>query len=180
MSHFAILDKKTNTVVQVIRVDNGILEVQDQPIPDTKPQDWTIKEDENRGIAHLTRVFKDGIPNLGPVEDYYFKQTSYNADGTNKKWYNFAGIGHKYDKNNNAFVAPKPTKNPLPPQVILTDPSTGVNGPSGKDIELGGSEEDPIETPVELTPLAGTWELDEKFRWVFIEEIKIALPPIKK
>ena len=51
-------------------------------------------EDENLGIEFLTNLHGWSI----------WKQTSYN--GSIRK--NFAGVGHTYDEDRDAFIAPKP------------------------------------------------------------------------
>ena len=55
-------------------------------------------EDENLGIEFLTNLHGWAI----------WKQTSYN--GSIRK--NFAGIGHTYDEDRDAFISPKPTQYP--------------------------------------------------------------------
>ena len=55
-------------------------------------------EQENIGIDYLTKLTGWAI----------WKQTSYN--GNIRK--NFAGIGHTYDEDRNAFISPKPTQYP--------------------------------------------------------------------
>ena len=99
MAHFAQLDEN-NIVLNVIVVADS---------DTTNPE--TGEEDENIGIAFLKRLFG---------ENSRWKQTSYN---TRKGVYydpetglpgkkppfrkNYAGIGHRYDEEMNAFI-PKP------------------------------------------------------------------------
>jgi len=80
MAHFAQLNA-INDVVNVIAVDNiNIL------------KDGV--EDEATGIRYLIKV--TNYP--------FWKQTSYN--GTFRK--NYAGTGHYYDENRDAFITPQP------------------------------------------------------------------------
>lgn len=71
------------------------------------------KLDENNIVTHVSVVDnvnaeteKQGIEYLKSIhgEDTIWVQTSYNA----KIRKNFAGVGYFYDKQNDAFIAPKP------------------------------------------------------------------------
>lgn len=81
MAHFAKLDDN-NVVVSVHVVNNDVL--QNLPFPDS----------ESVGVQFLSNLHSH--PN--------WKQTSYNA--TFRK--NYAGIGHTYRADIDAFVAPQP------------------------------------------------------------------------
>ena len=72
-----------------------------------------VKLDENNIVTHVSVVDninaeteKQGIEYLKSIHGEYtiWVQTSYNA----KIRKNFAGIGYFYDKQNDAFIAPKP------------------------------------------------------------------------
>jgi len=80
MAHFAELDKDNN-VISVISVNNDVIVINGV-------------ESEKAGIDFLTELY--GHNN--------WKQTSYN--GTIRK--NYAGIGYKYDKDFDVFIAPQP------------------------------------------------------------------------
>ena len=75
-----------NKVIEVVSVHNNEL------------KDSNGVEQENIGIDYLTKLTGWAI----------WKQTSYN--GSIRK--NFAGIGHTYDEDRNAFISPKPTQYP--------------------------------------------------------------------
>lgn len=81
MAHFAKLDEN-NLVVEVIVVDNN--DINNLPFPNSEPV----------GIEFLTQ-WSGGYTN--------WKQTSYN----NNFRKNYAGIGHTYDADRDAFIAPK-------------------------------------------------------------------------
>ena len=81
MAHFAELDE-TNTVLRVLVVGNDITTIDGV-------------EDEQRGIDFLDDLF----PESGT-----WVQTSYN----NSQRHNYAGIGHTYDAEADAFHAPSP------------------------------------------------------------------------
>ena len=82
MAHFAQLDEN-NLVTQVIVINN------------LDCQDSDGNESESVGIAFCQSL-------LG--NDTNWKQTSYN--GTIRK--NYAGIGHTYDSDKDAFIPPQP------------------------------------------------------------------------
>tara|TARA_S200002703_G_scaffold98909_1_gene85538 strand:+ start:155 stop:589 length:435 start_codon:yes stop_codon:yes gene_type:complete len=73
-------------VIEVVSVHNNEL------------KDSNGVEQENIGIDYLTKLTGWAI----------WKQTSYN--GNIRK--NFAGIGHTYDEDRDAFISPKPTQYP--------------------------------------------------------------------
>ena len=75
-----------NKVIEVLSVHNNEL------------KDANGVEQENIGIDFLTKLTGWAI----------WKQTSYN--GNIRK--NFAGIGHTYDEDRDAFISPKPTQYP--------------------------------------------------------------------
>lgn len=81
MAHFAQLDE-SNVVTQVIVVHNN---------------DCLLDgvEDEATGVAFCKSLFGG---------DTNWKQTSYN--GSIRK--NYAGVGHTFDPERDAFIAPKP------------------------------------------------------------------------
>ena len=81
MAHFAQLDEN-NIVTQVIVVHNNELMLDGE-------------ESEDKGILFCKSLFGN---------DTKWKQTSYN--GNFRK--NYAGIGYTFDKDRNAFIAPKP------------------------------------------------------------------------
>lgn len=81
MAHFAQLDEN-GLVLQVIVVHNNEL------------LDESGQESEAKGIAFCQQLLGHGR----------WVQTSYN--GSFRK--NFAGIGHTYDSQRDAFVAPRP------------------------------------------------------------------------
>ena len=85
MAHFAKINKVTNEVLHVSVVDNW------------NCVDGTDNEVEAIGIAYLEGVH-------GVHDDVYWKKTSYN--GNIRK--NYAGIGHTYDEQRDAFIPPKP------------------------------------------------------------------------
>jgi hypothetical protein len=82
MAHFAKLDKK-NVVMTVIVVNNDALN--NAPFPDSEPL----------GEAFINETFK--------TNDVW-KQTSYNNNFRKR----FAGVGHTYDAELDAFIAPTP------------------------------------------------------------------------
>lgn len=82
MAHFAELDSN-NTVLRVLVVDNMML------------KDEQGNEQEQLGISFLKSLFG---------QETVWVQTSYN--GNFRK--NYAGIGHTYDQNWDAFIAPQP------------------------------------------------------------------------
>jgi len=82
MAYFAELDLN-NIVIRVLSVDNAMLKNEQG------------NEQEQLGIDFLKSLFGANT---------VWKQTSYN--GNLRK--NYAGIGHTYDHNRDAFVAPKP------------------------------------------------------------------------
>ena len=81
MAHFAKIGLNSK-VISVHSIHNNEL------------KDANGVEDENLGIEFLTNLH--GWP--------LWKQTSYN-DNIRK---NFAGVGHTYDEDRDAFIAPKP------------------------------------------------------------------------
>jgi hypothetical protein len=81
MAHFAELDEN-NVVLRVLVVDN-------KDILDENGQ-----EQEAVGVQFLTNLFGHSR----------WKQTSYNANFRR----HFAGNGHTYDSERNAFIPPKP------------------------------------------------------------------------
>ena len=81
MAHFAQLDEN-NIVTQVIVVHNNELMLDGE-------------ESEDKGILFCKSLYGS---------DTKWKQTSYN--GNFRK--NYAGIGYTFDKDRNAFIAPKP------------------------------------------------------------------------
>ena len=97
MAHFAELDD-ANTVIRVVVVGNDITTIDGV-------------EDEQRGIDFLEGLF----PESGT-----WKQTSYwtrgnvhygedgDPDGGTPMGYNYAGIGHTFDAEADAFHAPSP------------------------------------------------------------------------
>lgn len=84
MAHFVKLNSD-NIVIDVLVVSND--DIQNLPFPESEPL----------GVAFLQKLFgeEDGIT---------WKQTSYNRNFRG----NYAGIGYKYDKNNNVFIPEKP------------------------------------------------------------------------
>ena len=82
MAHFAQLDEN-NIVIKVIVINNNEL------------YDENGIEQEQKGIDFCKSLY--GF-------DTVWKQTSYNA--SQRK--NYAGAGHKYDSDLDAFIAPKP------------------------------------------------------------------------
>ena len=82
MAHFAKLDEN-NIVTHVSVVDNW------------NCVDGDGNESEAVGVAYLKSIHG---------EDTNWKQTSYN--GNIRK--NYAGIGHTFDADRDAFIAPKP------------------------------------------------------------------------
>ena len=99
MAHFAELELKQDPtgfttddkyiVKRVVVVGNDI------PAANGTLEQHDMHED---GEFHCKKLFGGGI----------WKQTSYN--GNIRK--NFAGIGHTYDEDRNAFISPKPTQYP--------------------------------------------------------------------
>lgn len=85
MAHFAIVDKKTASVENVIVVANTDL------LKDGL-------EYEKKGVEFISDLLKLS-------EDKAVIQTSYNANFR----YNYAGIGYSYDFKNEAFITPMPT-----------------------------------------------------------------------
>lgn len=81
MAHFAELDA-SNVVLRVVVIDNADI-MQDNV------------ENEAKGIALCRDLFG---------ADTNWLQTSYNASFRK----NYAGIGHRYDAELNAFIAPQP------------------------------------------------------------------------
>ena len=82
MAHFAKLDEN-NKVIHVSVVDNW------------NTVDGSGNESEEVGVAYLKSIHG---------ADTNWKQTSYN--GNIRK--NYAGIGHTYDEQRDAFIPPKP------------------------------------------------------------------------
>ena len=80
MAHFAKMN--SNTVEQVIVVNNEVLENKDFP------------ESESIGVAFCKSLFGD---------DTEWKQTSYNGKFRGR----FAGIGWSYDPDKDEFVVPE-------------------------------------------------------------------------
>lgn len=143
MAHFAVIRKVDNVVLAVVRVDNAIT-YDDKSI-----------EQEARGVAHLQKVFKGSNTPWGPLDTIYFSQTSYNANSLPVKRYNFASKGHIIDKSRNAYIAPKPTKNP-----ILKD----ISAMTSKEL---------IQNIGQPILKEGKYEINEqKCQWVFIEVVK--------
>lgn len=116
MGHFAIVDIKTNLVREVIVVPN---EKMQSLVKETRliniagigskenlqmREVLALVDDEKKGIDFLNKFYNN-------PEDVYFVQTSYS--GSFRK--NFAGKGndetlpYRYDKEKDAFIAPKPT-----------------------------------------------------------------------
>ena len=81
MAHFAKIGLNSK-VIEVLSVNNEVL------------KDSNGIEQESIGIDFLTKLTGWAI----------WKQTSYN--GNFRK--NYAGIGHTYDEDRDAFIAPKP------------------------------------------------------------------------
>jgi hypothetical protein len=79
MAHFAKLDENNN-VVNVVSVSNDILIVNGV-------------ESEQAGIDFLTELYGYSL----------WKQTSYNKNFRK----NYAGVGHKYDPDFDAFIPPQ-------------------------------------------------------------------------
>jgi hypothetical protein len=50
----------------------------------------------------------DIINNIVETEPGFFVETFSDADGTESKRYNLAGVGHSYDSSADAFYSPKP------------------------------------------------------------------------
>jgi hypothetical protein len=149
MAHIAIIDKDTDTVVTVIRVNNDKLYIQEQQLqminvalPD-QPEQLEERlvtvnvESEQKGIDFLQSILSDQYPN------HYFKQTSYNE----KMRYNFAGIGDTYDKVNGAFIKPMPLEAPVKKEEVMV---------KGKLEQVN-------------TSLIGEWQLDYRYKWQFAE-----------
>ena len=82
MAYFAKLNSE-NIVEQVISINNAVI------------TDANGVEQEQLGIDFINKLY-----NTNDV----WKQTSYN----NNIRKNYAGIGYTYDKNRDAFIAPKP------------------------------------------------------------------------
>lgn len=136
MAHFAIIRKSDNTVVQVIRVDNS------------KLLDENKIEQEKLGIDFLNNFFPKHIPEVGPTEDYYFKQTIYTVNGETEKRYNFAGIGHTFDESSDAFIAQEPQEAPK--------------------VDTSEMSSEQISKLVSVEK-KGSWTLNEEKKWVFTE-----------
>ena len=101
MAHFAKLDDN-NVVLEVHVVNNDVLD---------------INNEEQSGIDFFIN-WSGGYTN--------WKQTSYN--GTIRK--NYAGIGFVYDKNKDAFIAPKPY-----PSWVLDQDTCKWQAPISKPVE---------------------------------------------
>jgi hypothetical protein len=84
MSHFAQLNEN-NEVLQVILIDNSVIGEPELSFPET----------EGSGVSFINNTL--GILGI-------WKQTSYN----NKFRKQYAGIGYKYDEENDVFIAPRP------------------------------------------------------------------------
>jgi len=82
MAYFAELDEN-NIVLRVISVSNDV-------VPDPAP------DNEQLGIDFIKNVLR-----LGGT----WKQTSYSSSFRK----NYAGIGHQFDDERDAFIAPKPS-----------------------------------------------------------------------
>lgn len=92
MAHFAIIDKKTSIVEQVIVVQNeNIIE--------------NGVESETKGVQFVKELLR--LANSKEVV-----QTSYSGSFR----HNFAGIGFSFDFEQQAFIAPKPAA--LPEEII--------------------------------------------------------------
>lgn len=85
MAHFAIIDIKSNKVIQVTPISNDIV------------GDSFSKESELKGIEFLNKLFKNPT-------NVYFKQTSFNENFRK----NFAGIGDVWDEKLDGFIKPTP------------------------------------------------------------------------
>lgn len=91
MAHFAELNDN-NVILRIVVVDNKIITPSEQAL-----------EIEQLGINFLKELFGSKIE---------WKQTSYNtskgqhAHGKTQNRKNYAGIGYKYDRSRNAFIAP--------------------------------------------------------------------------
>ena len=83
MAHFAKLDNN-NVVITVVSVVNEVI------------KDSNGIEQEQLGI--------DFLRNLNNEPNAIWKQTSYNKNFRK----NFAGIGYRYDEQEDAFIPPKP------------------------------------------------------------------------
>ena len=83
MANFAKIGLNSK-VIEVVSVHNNEL------------KDSNGVEQENIGIDYLTKLTGWAI----------WKQTSYNSNIRK----NFAGIGHTYDEDRDAFIPPKPTQ----------------------------------------------------------------------
>jgi hypothetical protein len=91
MAHFAKLDNN-NVVITVVSVVNEVL------------KDSNGVEQEVLGIEFLRKLYNE--PNA------IWKQTSYNKSFRK----NYAGIGYRYDEQEDAFIPPKPIV--LPAEIL--------------------------------------------------------------
>lgn len=82
MAHFAKINEETNTVEQVIVINNS--DINDLDFPDSEPI----------GQQFIQSIGLDGI----------WKQTSYTSNFRGR----YAGLGYIYDKTNDLFIPPKP------------------------------------------------------------------------
>jgi len=152
MGHFAILNKQTNKVVTVIRVDNSKIQVPTQQLqmvnvaklgePEQLEERMVtvMVDDEQKGIDFLSNVLKDTYPS----EQFEYHQTSYNE----KIRYNFASIGDEFDKFNGAFIKPQPIEAPV----------------KIEEKEVKGKLEKVA------TPMVGEWQIDVNYKWKFLEQ----------
>lgn len=134
MAHYAIIDKKTNIVLQVIAVSNDKCQspatekrMVNVAAPFSKEEKLELRDvtvlvdDEKKGIAYCQKLCM--LETKYKIEDIYFKQTSYNS----KLRKNFAGIGFTWREDLDGFVQPMPDK----PKTILTAQKTLTIDKSG-------------------------------------------------
>jgi hypothetical protein len=141
MGHIAIISKIDNTVLAVTPVSNDKMQVEGI-------------DSLELAKVHLIKCFstpdfKDGLPYLKENGDKYnlsevdFVQTSYHEN----IHYNFAGAGDTWDAENMAFIKPIPKE---APQLQISTPIKGKQLTS-------------------MVTQQGTWQLDNRFKWQFIE-----------
>lgn len=89
MAHYALINKETNIVEQVITgVDENIIQ---------------IDLDGNQ-VGGSSEAWEDFYSSRPWFEDVYCKRTSYNNNIRKQ----YAGIGYKYDADADVFIAPQP------------------------------------------------------------------------
>ena len=89
MAHYALINKDTNIVEQVITgVDENI----------------TQTDLDGTQVGGSSEAWEQFYASRSWFENVYCKRTSYNANIRA----NYAGIGYKYDKDFDVFIAPQP------------------------------------------------------------------------